>query len=525
MTDRPTFESRLEAALAVYVEGAPTAVEPSAMTRSAATAAGSTGVRVRPLVSSWTSSRWLALVVVGLLAVALAATVLMAGSRLPIPDFLAAVVPSPSATPRPAASATAGPETPAPVATVDEPSLAPLPGDASVGVGVGPCAPLVQFLSVYRQWEQVPPVVPGPAGEPVNGPILVADTLGATIALEMTDDGTLTRIEPGDLPPPDGPAYYTGFPIARGGQIVPSPDGRAIAIEQGDLEVAGCSEPVVKFAHGGMVRTFGARAFQAIRDVVWAPDGAALYGILRPTIGADGQPLVADVGVPPADPGTVVRWDAESHEVRDLGSPCGTCGLRQLAVSPDGRDLVIWTSQGTFVGGLDGTWRAIGDVPSGIGWTPDGVLVVDGYDRIDTVTLDGSVVTTSGRICCHGNGYGGILSPDGRTVVGSTLRGDFKGRDIVTVDTATGEQRTIAAQMESWAGTSSGAARTIPTARIMAWSPDGRWLLLWSHEQDSPTAELRVWAVDGSTLGPAMTLQVDPDPNLPAEAVWLPSVP
>jgi len=37
----------------------------------------------------------------------------------------------------------------------------------------------------------------------------------------------------------------------------------------------------------------------------------------------------------------------------------------------------------------------------------------DGTNR----TLDGAVATTSGRICCHGNGYGGVLSPDGRTVV------------------------------------------------------------------------------------------------------------
>ena len=533
MTERPTFESRLQAALAAYVEDAPIAVEPAAMTRAAAMGAASGDIRVRPTVRSG-MTRWLLVAVVGLLALALAAA-LVVGSRLPVPNLLAEVAPSPTATAT--ATSIAPAETPPPVAAVVEPTSAPLPGDASVGVGVGPCAPMVQFLSVYMQWEQDPPVVPGPVGGRANGQIVISDTRGAIVALEADDDGTLRRVEPSDVPPPDGPAYYTGFPMARGGRIVPSPDGRAIAVDQGDLGVAGCSEPVVKFAHGGMVQAFRARAFQAVRDVVWAPDGAALYGIRRPTIGANGEPLVTDIGVVPADPGTVVRWDAADRTVRDLGSPCGTCGLRQLAVSPDGRDLVIWTSQGTFVGGLDGAWRAIGDVPSGIGWTPDGLLVVDGYDHIDTVSLDGDVITTSGRICCHGNGYGGVLSSDGRMVVGSTLRSDFAGRDIVTVDTATGEQRTIAvmrdpvgcavmpvgvtprAHCEARGGQSS-----IPEGRILAWSPDGRWLLIWSQEQDSTTAEVRAWAVDGSVIGAPLTLQVDPDPNLAPEGVWLPAV-
>jgi hypothetical protein len=537
MTERSTFESRLQAALAAYAQDAPIAVEPAAMTRAAAMGAASGDVRVRPMVRSGTT-RWLLVAVVGLLALALAAA-LVAGSRPPVPNLLVQVAPSPSAGAT-ATSATAQTETPPPVAAVVEPTSAPLPGDASVGVGVGPCAPMVQFLSVYMQWEQDPPVVPGPVGGRANGQIVISDTKGATIALEAADDGTLTRVEPADVPPPGGPAYYTGFPMARGGRIVPSPDGRAIAVDQGDLGVAGCSEPVVKFAHGGMVQAFGARAFQAVRDVIWAPDGAALYGIRRPTIGANGEPLVTDIGVVPADPGTVVRWDAADRSVRDLGSPCGTCGLRQLAVSPDGRDLVIWTSQGTFVGGLDGAWRAIGDVPSGIGWTPDGLLVVDGYDHIDTVSLEGDVIITSGRICCHGNGYGGVLSSDGRTVVGSTLRADFVGRDIVTVDTATGEQRTIAvmhdprgcavmpvgstrrADCEARGGPSFLPLRTIPEGRILTWSPDGRWLLIWSQEQDSTSAEVRVWSVDGSVIGPPLTLQVDPEPNLAPEGVWLP---
>lgn len=532
MTDRQTFESRLQSALAAYADEAPVMVDSSAMARLAA-GAPSSGRRWT-WRGPWSSPRWALAAVLGLLVLALVAATLAVGSRPPLDDSIAEIAPS--------ASATSAPETPAPVESMPEPSLTRLPGDASVGVGVGPCAPVVQFLSTWIAWEQVPPVRPGPAQARDNGLILVAQPDGLMVAIEA-DGTTLTRVEPGGEPTPDAPPYAS-FPVAPGGRITPAPDGRAVAVEVGDLGAAGCSEPVIRFAHGGLVRPFGVRAYQAVRDVVWAADASALYGILRATIATDGEPLRTDSVVIPGDPGTILRWDVAQRTVADLGTPCGTCGLQQVMVSPDGARLVVWTSQGTFVLDETDAWRPIGEVSRGIGWTPPGLLIVDGYDRIDTITLDGGVVATSGRICCHGNGYGGVVSPDGSTVIGSTLRDDFLGRDVVAVDTATGAQRTIATMpalagcgvfdagssgrtdCEARAGPSFGATPRIPAATILAWSPDGRWLLMWSGgtERNPTSAGLWIWAVDGSSSGHVLVIPASDD-GVPPSAAWLPAVP
>ena len=531
MTDRQDFERSLEARLQAHADRAARPFDAAALTAGVVAAGG----RRRSPARHWwqgateTPRSTLRVAFVGLLLlVAVAAGSVLVGAALrgpaPITDPLV-LAPQPTALPSPAQVADTDP-TPAPTPTPVISVSSPDPSLAAAGVGVGPCAAMVQLLDTWAIYEPDPPVHLGPARSRDDGYIVMASTNGSLAGFDGLSgapkpqaQGSEGRIE--DI------AGYTGAPIARGGRFVPAPDGQAMAIEEGDLGVAGCGEPLVRFARGGLLRPFAARAFQAITDLAWAPDASALYGILRPTIDAAGKPLVIDPGDVDGFPGTVLRWDVKTRAVTDLGTPCPTCRLRDLVISPDGSHLVVNTADhGAAVRDPDGTWREIGELGGFIGWTPDGLLVIDGYDHIDTVDLEGRVVTTSGGICCHGNGYGGLLSPDGTTVVGSTLSSDFKARDVVLVDLSDGSQRTIAKMPNpNGAGLkcpcSPGTAPVVPYGRIVAWAPDGRSLLILDEGQDPSAAKL--WSLPLGSLVASQPIEVPW--NQPPMFAWLPKLP
>jgi hypothetical protein len=475
------------------------------------------------------------LALVGLVALlALAAGTIVVGSALrgpaplPIPPAPAMVV-DPTSRPTPVLADTN--PTPAPTATPPVLSF-PDPSLTAVGVGVGPCAAMVQLLDGWAIYEPDPPVDLGlpPGGD--DGYILMTDPSGSVAVLDGTSGAPRQPTRDGDGRI-EAVAGYEGIPVARDGRIVPAPNGMAIAVEEGDLGVAGCGDPLVRFVHGGMLHPFTSRAFQAVTDLAWAHDGSALYGILRPTIDAAGKPLVTAPEDVEGFPGTVLRWDVTSRAVTDLGTPCPTCRLSDLAVAPDGRLLVRTADQKSWVRQLDGRWTDLsfdptaGYVPRIIGWTPDGLAVVDGYDHIDTMDLNGRVVTTSGWICCHGNGYGGVLSPDGTHVVGSTLSNDFRSRDIVLIDVRDGTQQTIA-QMPNPNGqglkgtTSPRALPTVPKGSIVDWAPDGKSLLFLDQGPDGPTPT-KLWALSLDTLTTSEPISVPR--SYESFAVWLPRLP
>ena len=533
MTDRSDFERRLEARLVAHADHAARPFDAAAL---AALAKAGDGPH-----RSFGFSRWLVslqaprsatrFAFVGLLLVlALTAGTVIIGAALrapdPLPDLRGVIVaPTPTPTPPPVADTA-----PAPV-----PSQAPIvimqsspdPSLTAAGVGVGPCAAMVQLTESWGTGGPGDPVAVGPATTHADGYILMATRDGVLRAFDGSTGVPAKAVTDGDGRIP-GIAGYDGLPIAEGGEIVPSPDGRAIAVEEGDLGAAGCGEPFLRSAEGSVLSPFAVRAFQTIRNLVWAPDGTALYGILRATIDAAGNPVTVPGPEHPGPSyasGVVLRWDVQSRQVTDLGNPCPTCWLTNLAVSPDGSNVVVNTAgHATWVRGLDGSWRGIGDTLEMIGWTPDGLMVVDGYDHIDTVDLDGRQVMTSGHICCHGNGYGGLLSPDGTQVVGSTLSADFKARDIVIVDVRDGSQRMIAkmpSQNPNFQCPCEPATVTkVPRGVIVGWAPDGRSLLFLDQGQDPSVATM--WSLALDTLTASEPIEVPS--HRPPVIAWLPKL-
>jgi hypothetical protein len=534
MTDRPDFERSLETRLRAHADRASRPFDAVALTAAAV------GGRRRSGVAWWrraTDTRGSTLrlgFVALLLATAATAGAILVGAALhgpaPIPDPLVVVPPptsSPTATPTPPPVAVIEPSPDVTPVPTPMPVLPVQPGPAltAAGVGVGPCVSMVRLLERWGMTDTGDPLVPSPAPTHDDGYIVMVAQEGS---LKVFDGSTGAPADPitdadGAIP---GIAGYEGLPIAQGGEFVPTRDGRTIAVEEGDLGSAGCGDPFIRIAGEGILRPFPVRAYQTVSDLAWAPDGSALYAILRPTIDVAGQPLVLRPEDVEGFPGTVLRWDATTRAVTDLGTPCPTCRLNDLTVSPDGARVVVNTADaGAAVREPDGSWRTIGEVPKIIGWTPGGLMVVDGYDHIDTVDLDGKVVTTSGRICCHGNGYGGLLSPDGTLVVGSTLSSDFRARDIVIVDVRDGSQRMVAkmpskdpnfpcpCQPET--------ATKVPRGDIVAWAPDGRSLLLIDQGRDPSAATM--WSLPLDTL--VASKPIDVPWNQPPMVAWLPKLP
>jgi hypothetical protein len=356
-----------------------------------------------------------------------------------------------------------------------------------------------------------------------------------------------SRFQPDEFPSPEGVVFPSLLPPTTTGRIVPSPDGRALAIEEGDLGQAGCGDPIVVFAEGGRTRPFPTQAFQLVTDPAWAPDGSALYAVRRPTVDADGKPYWdPDVVTRLAGPGTVLRWDAVTGEVTELGGDCATC--ESLAVSPDGTRLAAWGDQRLWVF-EDGAWRAIADAPGEfpfspriVGWRDDEAIVMT--DR-RIFGLDGSMIAEWPEPCCHGTGFASRLSPDGTTLAGVTLDDDFGGSSVTLLDTRDGSTRRI------WSagpyvdcsrnfGSNEApecAASPEPTAdpmalsgyaKVVAWAPDGSAVLVAQPFLDSTQMRLWVVPVDGSGPGPGLDVAV-PDlspahgfPNEGSGIAWLP---
>ena len=327
--------------------------------------------------------------------------------------------------------------------------------------------------------------------------------------------------------------YAPGFPLASLGQIVASPDGRAVAVEEGDLGQAGCGEPLVLLSIGGIRRPFPVGAFQTVTDLAWAADGSALYGVRRPTIDASGRPYFDSDGDEVQDgPGTLLRWDTGTGQTTDLGTPCGSCG--PLFVSPDGTRIATNDDSSIMVSDPDGGWRTAATGNMLNGWSDDEALVVHGA----RLSLDGTLLNSWHEPCCHGTGYYGLLSRDGSTIAGMTLSDDFLSWQVVLVDVQDGSSRTIWRAPAVRVGPMMGATRNpSPTpmppnglsgySRIMAWAPDGSAVVLLDQSPDSTEASLRIVPTDGSGAGAPVSINV-PDlsatlgfPNIGPSVAWL----
>ncbi|MFN8621205.1 MAG: hypothetical protein U0869_10715 [Chloroflexota bacterium] len=309
--------------------------------------------------------------------------------------------------------------------------------------------------------------------------------------------------DPIQLLAPDDRAAFPDLVAVRApehGTIVPSPDGIALAIEQGDLGPGGCGDPVVLMAGGGRRRPFPVGAYTTVRGMAWAPDHSALYAVRRPTLDPTGTPYEDEMtGDTDLGPGTVLRWDTATGQVTDLGSPCGRCP--RLFVSPDGTRLAVSAGDAIALKGPDDSWQLIRpgvessmNAPVGdglVGWADDASLVWSDswHNGGARLALDGTVIVRWDQPC---GGCGGfdrpVLSPDGRTLAG-TNKGASEGGSlhVRTVDVFLGTVHDVwAAPMGCMVGdsgcdwltkrpTSSRPDPVDPSnARVLTWAPDAR---------------------------------------------------
>jgi len=380
-------------------------------------------------------STWIVLAVVLLMAALLAVAV--AGALGPTPPIHRADVVLPSS-PSPI---TTDAVTPPPSGA---PAPSPTPGAPSQSTvqlgGQEPCPAMFQLLST---WVLDDPSAPIPAGSPQR-------TLGNDDIVYMSGSQrpgvpgfySLGRVSTGvggpTLRAHADDQVFPSDPVSDArARIVPSPDGRAMAVEEGDLGAAGCGDPLVLLADGGARRPFPSGAFQFVSDLAWAPDGSALYGVRRPTIAPTGQPYFnRETGEVMRGPGTVLRWDVATGKVTELGGSCGPCG--PLFVSPDGTRLAssaTATGTGTIYVHEEGTWRALTTGRGLVGWSDaSSIVLLDGR----RVGLDGSTLTEWNEPCCHGTGFGGPLSADGTMVAGMTLDKDFIHHSLTILDVRDG---------------------------------------------------------------------------------------
>jgi hypothetical protein len=333
--------------------------------------------------------------------------------------------------------------------------------------------------------------------------------------------------------------HFPGFPMHGQSRVVASPDGTAVAVEQGDLGSAGCGDPLVMPADGGIRRPFPVGSFELVTDLAWAPDSSALYGVRRPTIDGEGRPFVDEMpdGVG-RGPGTVLRWDTISGVVSDLGSPCPDCRIDGLFVSPDSERLAAnHRDSESFVGSVvvlepDGTWRTVAQDALVVGWADDGSLVLY-EDGIEQVTLDGESLGRWEYPCCHGTGYSALLSPDGTTLAGMTLSSDFLSWRVTLLDVRDGTTREVWEAPGGSPGRGAGLASIDPAAsisgnsRVVAWAPDGTAVVVLDQRPDSSEATIRLVRTDGSGATPPVSIAV-PDlsmtlgfPNVGPSVAWL----
>jgi len=292
-------------------------------------------------------------------------------------------------------------------------------------------------------------------------------------------------------------------------------------------------------ATGGGAHTLAPGDFEDLR---WAPDGTRVVGVRIPDDQDAGQTVVALApGAPPqtlallpAALGTVrlspdatalaaVSFDPTGPNARDYLGPVviqavgGAVRASGFAkVPPDGAGTVAWSPDGRLVGAADLTAKGVeltivdaatgapvrssvrGAGPATIDagdWSPDGARIAFRTRGQATLKLF-AVATGSVRALPDAPLSSWVWSPDGRALLG------IRGRRIVTIDVASGAQRTLARLREepvavAWRpgrrqaavltrtralllSTTSGAvvrtlarlpAHTVPG--VPAWSPDG----------------------------------------------------
>jgi hypothetical protein len=494
----------------------------------------------------------LIVIAVVLLMAALLA-VAMAGAFGPTPPIRRADVVLP---PSPSLAASA-PLTPAPTGVPDPTPTPGAPSQTTVQLGgAQPCPAMFQLLST---WQLDDPSGPVPAGRPQR--TLGNDDIVFISGSPRPGGGpglfSLGRISTGGGQPAlrehADDQVFPSDPVSDGrARIVPSPDGRAVAIEEGDLGAAGCGDPLVELADGGARRPFPSGGFQRVGDLAWAPDGSALYGVRRPTIGPSGQPYYnRESGEMLDGPGTVLRWDAATGVVTELKGSCGGCG--PLFVSPDGSRLATeddGTGPGTvYVHEGDG-WRVLTLGSGLVGWSDaSSVVLLDGR----RFGLDGSTLTEWHEPCCHETGFSGPLSPDGARIAGMTLNSDFVHYSLTILDVHDGTSHAVwtapdsrgctgfeagshdRTACEATASLSPGATLSPSDsisgyARVVAWSRDGRSVAILDVRPDTNEATLRIVPVDGSGASELLTIEI-PDiastynsgfPNDGPAIAWLP---
>jgi hypothetical protein len=364
--------------------------------------------------------------------------------------------------------------------------------------------------------------VPSGAQTLTNGDILIPITggssepllgLGATLGrLAPTSNGLVLLDSSEDRPFP----YAPGFEVAPQAGIVASPDGRAVAIEDGDLGVAGCGAPWVLLTEGGSRRPFPVGAFELVSDLAWAPDSSALYAVRRPTVDQTSEPFAdrSGSGESVLGPGTILRWDTATGEVTELGSPCARCPLGSPFVSPDGSRVAITTGPGrdgdwgdVAVLHPDGAWQTVAQGRRLLGWADsDAIVASDLFEDIGVIALDGAVRAAWPDPCCHGTGYGdySLLSPDGTRLAGMTLARDMVSWNVTTVDLRDGSARDV------WGSVGGGMRRPPPdqppvppeafsgSGRVVGWSPDGTAVLVLEHRESQLDSRVWIVEVDGS---------------------------
>jgi hypothetical protein len=406
---------------------------------------------------------------------------------------------------------------------------------------------MLQLLQTYIPSE--PPLVladGAPQRTAGSGGILVGGSDGMIVRLERRGT-SIVRLDTGAE---DVEWMYPSLvPLAPESRIVASPDGRAIAIESGDLGQAGCGDPIVVGADRGRFRPFPSDAFELVSTLAWAPDGSALYAVRRPTVDAAGNPYFrADNGTVLPGQGTVLRWDSRTGEVTELGSECGTC--ESIAVSPDGTKLAAWGNGRLWVHEESG-WRAFFDLPFE---SPAGSIIRGWADNDSIVTaelhqigMDGTVLAAWPAPCCHGTGYEGVLSPDGTTLAGITMGREFTTWNVTLLDVGDGSTRSIWETQDvpgctSFKARSSGRAECEaagqPTpgpmaisgyARVVAWAPDGSAVLVLDSGTDTTAVRLFIVPLDGGGAGDPAAVDV-PDlsatmgfPNVGPAIAWVPN--
>jgi hypothetical protein len=517
----PTFETRLAQQLGTYAQGGVRPIDRHAV------AEATIATRARRRLAFR-----LAPVLVGLLLLAaLAAGAALVGAQLldRRPD-------------------TETPQQPAVVAPTAS-------ADATNAIGNGPCAAMVQLIGTYIVDDATSPLPPGPPERTLGTDDILFSALGQdgqpAVGRMAVTGGTLKLVTPGEGPDRVFPSLIPMDPRAR---LSISADGRALAIEAGDLGQAGCGDPIVVLADGGRRRPFPSGASRLVGDLAWAPDGSALYAIRRPTLDARGLPYYdADLGRVLKGPGTVLRWDTATGQVTELPPGCGACG--RIFVSPDGARLAAESAGVIKVYDAIGGWRDLTTDDGLIGWASDASVVLNGsgqagpeLNRGRTVGLDGTAQTQWDGPCCHDPGDHGLLSPDGTTIASIARDSNWIHPRVTLLDVRDGSTRSIWNSWDvigcnGWPEGSPGLAGCLtaprPTpgspdamsasARIVAWAPDGSAVLLLDQRSESTAATLQVVPVDASGARAALPISV-PDlsgtlgfPNIGPSVVWLPA--